>query len=1266
MRIIRLIKILIVILAILAGINICFSWLTDRANNEKSVAHEVRHTFTLATHELRTASLELTRMARTYIVTGRAFQSELYREGLEVVDRIGAVRRTFVDYGAPENEMHLLEQALDLQANMRAMDLRAMEARADGDYDLALVISYSDVYESLGFDFLGRLEELNTAIVDRTQKMVDYATRNVARFGRLAQMAMVLFVVISVIGAIIILQGVKATMRREREANEINEIFLSASPFIMNIWDDTPALVATSEQSVKMFELSSQKQYIERFEDLSPERQPCGMDSREKAIGFVKQAFDKGRIQFEWMHQTLSGEPLPSEITLVRFTRQGKNFVAAYTVDLRPIKSAMEREREANERNKLFFDSAPFVMNTWDDNYTLVSTSKQVIKLFGLSSQEQYLERFFDLAPKYQPCGTPSNEKAMVYLKEAFRTGFANFEWMHQTLTGEPLPMDITCARFKHGDRYMLVTYASDLRPIKAAMEREHEANEINKMFFNHAPLIFNLWDEDMNLVDGNQQALELFQVSCKKDYLENYKNFWAERQPCGTLATEKAAAYVKEAFAKGRVQFGWMHVLNGEPLPTEVTLVRFSRQGKNMVAAYITDLRPIKAAMEAEHQREVNERIRLILDSAPMAVNIFDSNRAFIDCNMEAVRMFGFTDKDACCTALEKRFLDLSPEYQPCGTSSKEKLAALLEQALREGSSRSEWIHLTKDGDELPVEVVYVRLMRDDKYILVGYNHDLRQVKKAMAEVQRIEMAAEMHRREAAEEKDRAKSEFLAKMSHEIRTPMNAIIGMAELALRDDKMSTVREHVFTVKQAGTNLLSIINDILDLSRIEQGKMEILPTNYHLSSMLNDVISIIRMKITDSNLQFVVNVDANTPNSLHGDGARIRQVLLNLLGNAVKFTDSGGFVSLNVHGKMEGKDMVNLIIDVEDSGHGIKEEHLHNLFDEYAQFDNEKNKITDGIGLGLAIAQHIVKAMDGDISVRSEYGKGSTFTVTLPQKVRFHRPIGFVENTREHRVLVYENREVYANSLIFAVEDLGIDCAAASDDADLLEKLASGKYTVAFVSFDLYRKNCEAITNLDTKTTIVILTEFGEVVPDRNMTVLVMPVYSLPVANVLNGGVQEDSSHYENTRFTAGFTAPDANILVVDDILTNLKVIKGLLLPYGMQVSLCKSGEMALDAIKANRYDMIFMDHMMPDMDGVETTGRIRGLNANDDYFSKVPIVALTANALTGMREFFLENMFSDFMSKPVDVVRLNAVLEKWIPKEKQLKLVAQNGNGKGT
>jgi len=497
------------------------------------------------------------------------------------------------------------------------------------------------------------------------------------------------------------------------------------------------------------------------------------------------------------------------------------------------------------------------------------------------------------------------------------------------------------------------------------------------------------------------------------------------------------------------------------------------------------------------------------------------------------------------------------------------------------------------------------------------------------------------------------AKSEFLAKMSHEIRTPMNAIIGMAELALRDNMDNSAYDHVMTIKQASTNLLSIINDILDFSKIESGKLEIVPSNYQFSSMMHDVISIIRMRVVDSNLQFVTNIDCNIPNYLFGDETRIRQILLNILSNAVKYTKKG-FVSFSVSGK-KIDDAVLLTIDVTDSGKGIKPEDLHKLFGEFVQVDMASNKGIEGTGLGLAITKNLVKMMHGDINVQSEYRKGSTFTVMLPQKIQSMEPLAVVANPKEKGVLIYEQNEIYASSIVSTVKNLGVACERAENDEDLRKKLQNKNYPFVFVSYALLENAKNIIHELSHKTQIVVLTEFGNAVTDRSLSVLPMPVHSISVANMLNG-VSDHFSYNTSESTITRFIAPKARVLIVDDINTNLKVAQGLMLPYKMHIDLRLSGMESIEAIKANHYDLVFMDHMMPEMDGIEATKRIRKMGAENPHYAELPIIALTANAIAGTKEMFLSNGFNDFLSKPIDMVKLNEILSKWLPKEKQEKI----------
>ena len=512
-----------------------------------------------------------------------------------------------------------------------------------------------------------------------------------------------------------------------------------------------------------------------------------------------------------------------------------------------------------------------------------------------------------------------------------------------------------------------------------------------------------------------------------------------------------------------------------------------------------------------------------------------------------------------------------------------------------------------------------------------------------------------------------KAKSDFLAKMSHEIRTPMNAIIGMAELALRGNVPPAERDHIYTIRQSGVNLLSIINDILEFSKIESGKLEIIPADYFFASLINDVISIIRMRVIDSQIDFIVNIDSNIPKVLSGDETRIRQILLNILVNAVKFTEKG-FVSLVVTAESgknaEGEDTVSLVIQVTDSGRGIKTEDIGKLFGDFVQIDLANNIGIEGTGLGLAITYSLVKAMGGDISVASEYGKGSTFTVTLPQEIRESEKLAVVDKPEKKRVLVYKLREIFANSIAYALKNLGVEYKLVSSDAEFREEVSTNNYSFIFVASPLYENLQEICRRLESEITIVLLAGFGETIADNNLNVLSMPVYSVSVANVLNG-VTASSNFRADMEAVVRFIAPGARVLVVDDIATNLKVAEGLLAPYSLNVDTCLSGAEAIEIVKLRSkqredYDIVFMDHMMPEMDGIEATAAIRAWENEQGKkgkpeFVRIPIVALTANAVSGMKEMFLEKGFSDFLAKPIDISKLDEILDHWIPKEKREK-----------
>ncbi len=508
------------------------------------------------------------------------------------------------------------------------------------------------------------------------------------------------------------------------------------------------------------------------------------------------------------------------------------------------------------------------------------------------------------------------------------------------------------------------------------------------------------------------------------------------------------------------------------------------------------------------------------------------------------------------------------------------------------------------------------------------------------------------------AEEASHAKSDFLANMSHEIRTPMNAIMGMCELVLNEKDLSEeVRDNCNNIHLSGRNLLGIINDLLDFSKIESGKMDLICESYQVSSMLNDIINMAMARKGDKAIEFMVDCDPSIPDRLYGDEIRIRQVIINLLTNAIKFTHEGG-VLFQIHARKESYG-VNLIFTIRDSGIGIKEENMDKIFQSFSQVDTKKNRSIEGTGLGLAISKQLVRKMGGVLHVTSRYGEGTEFTVVIPQKVVEDKPMIQVHEAEGQDCLCYIRMDKFSHAFVKKTyqelmnhigENLGIRYRICSTLEETKKELASGrKYRHLFLGREEYQKSKKYFDPLSEKINITVVQERMDHVPlAKNMRNVYKPFYVLPIGNVING---ERLSFNPGNKETSArrFTAPEAKILVVDDNAMNLKVALGLLKPYHMTIMTAESGHQAIEMVKSGQYHLIFMDHMMPGMDGVEALHVIRSLEG--EYFKQLPVVALTANAVSGAREMFLSEGFQDFVTKPIEMNAIERSLRQWLPEE---------------
>jgi PAS domain S-box-containing protein len=667
---------------------------------------------------------------------------------------------------------------------------------------------------------------------------------------------------------------------------------------------------------------------------------------------------------------------------------------------------------------------------------------------------------------------------------------------------------------------------------------------------FESNPQINILFDDALNVIDCNPEAVKFLGFSSREELLDgfydrvskNIPEILSNGQRSLSLETQLKTA-AKEGSADMETE---LHLKDGIRRLV-VNLRKIPYKGSFAIVAYVFNMTEMfYREMQLARAKELNElqlaKLNLVVQGTKIGLwdmevvkeDPVNPNNVFVWSN-EFRRMLGYNDENDFPNILSSWSDLLHPE-------DKERTLTAFANHMLDRTGKTpydvEYRLKRKTG-----EYAYYRASgesirdKDGNAIRVaGALMDITETKNMLMEKER--------QKAEAEAANRSKSSFLANMSHELRTPLNVIIGLTGLIIEDNSLDKhITDNLVKISNAGSTLLSIVNDILDLSKIESGKLELTPDEYYTASMLNDTVTLILARIGEKEIKFHLNIDDNLPYKLYGDDLRVKQIFTNLLTNAVKYTEKGS-IELNVSCEHEG-DSVWVSAAVSDTGKGIAEDAMGDLFLDYYRIDSKSNHHVEGTGLGLSITKKFIEMMGGEIKVESKLGKGSTFSFRIKQ--------GFVSN-----------------------EVIG---------ADVSNKLRTFCFT-----------------------------------DDKRI-----------VSQKL---VKIDLSY--------------ARVLVVDDISLNLDVAAGILGSYKLQVDCLTSGQAALDRIQAGTpvYNAIFMDHMMPGMDGIETADRIRALGT--EYAKKIPIIALTANAIKGTEKLFLEHDFQAFISKPIDLIEMDSVLKKWV------------------
>ena len=821
--------------------------------------------------------------------------------------------------------------------------------------------------------------------------------------------------------------------------------------------------------------------------------------------------------------------------------------------------------------------------------------------------------------------------------------------------------------------------------------------------------------EEDLRQL-SDQQRVVLNTIPIGVGQIKNRKVLWANPAleailgyaPGETVGMDTASFYAtreeydrlgREAYpqlAQGGICTTEAEMRRKDGSACSCTLVGQAVNPANLDDGVIWTLDDITERNRAKDRLKESElRHRLLFEGSRDALMILSPpSWKFTSCNTATLELFGARD-EAQFTALGP--WQVSPEQQPDGTSSGKKAQEAIEAAMRDGSYFFEWTHRRLNGTAFPATVLLTRFELAGQVFIQATVRDISAQKRAEAELletnYHLEAATSRANEMAvrAEMASIAKSEFLANMSHEFRTPMNGVLGMIGLLLDTELKEDQRRFAQAARASGDTLLALINDILDFSKIEAQKLELESVNFSLHQLLDDCAGMMALRADEKGLVLGCVVAPEVPEDLQGDPGRLRQILVNLTGNAIKFTAKGEVI-IRVSLVAETPDAVRLRFAVRDTGIGIPAHKLGRLFAKFSQVDSSTTRTYGGTGLGLAISKQLAELMGGEIGVQSEAGQGSEFWFTVRlAKALAREPAAAVEPTdlRGVRVLVVDDHAVNREIFLVLLKSWGLRPAEAADGPAALQALAQAKaaldpFTIAILDMQMPGQDGESLgraikndPNLR-DTRLVMCSSLGQLGGNQRLeeigfaAALTKPVRRQDLQEALAAALSGKKIKASRAQITPGFAVGQgfrpARILVAEDNITNQQVAVGILRNLGFKAEVAANGMEAIQALESIPYDLVLMDVQMPEMDGFEATRRIReaegrGRRTEDRgptalqplAFSlqpfpspHLPIIAMTAHALQGDRDKCMAVGMDDYVTKPIEVSALVAVLEKWL------------------